>query len=373
MKIYCIKLDAMPFNNEVLLLQKKVKGYLQRQVAGLFTINACIQLFTGKVTCSLTPKGIGYHNWMDSKRDNGRVNFDWEKEFIQFYLEEKKFNFISRNVLGLYLVYGLDKYNFLMKDSSTVMDRFDKNKWVLPTRWSSEIAQSILIGTGEKAAQAINDEIEYVKKIQSRKVKGNEFYFISYNHYHIACQWGANSPAQLKNAQKRAWKNAFDVLKCWDFEEEDALFWFFSDHGAWFHPSITANPLPDHYFVWNIVKDNTGSKIKPPQVMSIQDFPKAIKNIVENKKVFEPYSKDRIFLTEDGRAAIDATRMTTAIACQVDLEQRQLRHTSYHLGNKKFVHKRTFLDDKGFILKTENGKRWLWQEEELKNNFDWVV
>jgi len=363
----------MPYCTEVDTLQKKVKGALTHQVGGVFTINACIQLLSGRLSCDLTPNGIGYNNWKTSKDSDGNISFNWDKALLPFFLEREGFKFVSRNILGLYLVYGLDKYSNISANSTTVMDRFDNNKWVLPARWSSEIAASILIGTGKPADQATEDEIKYVQKIQSTKATKPEFHFISYNHYHIACQWGFENAASLAETQGRAAKHLLRIMNSWDFEEDDALFWVFSDHGAWFHPSIDAYPLPNHYYVWSIIKDNTKIPSGPiPKTTSIQDFTPAIHNKIQGNDLFTDMPDDRIFLTEDGRAAIDASRMTTAIACQV-ISDTKISHTCYHLGDNSFLSRTTHLDDSGFVASTEPSKRCSEQEAALKQNFEWVL
>ena len=60
MKIYCIKVDALPFCQEVLQIQNQVNGTLLRQVSGAYTLSSLIQMFTGKLSSDYEPQGVGY-------------------------------------------------------------------------------------------------------------------------------------------------------------------------------------------------------------------------------------------------------------------------------------------------------------------------
>jgi len=183
-----------------------------------------------------------------------------------------------------------------------------------------------LIGTGERAKRAIELEIEYTQQIQS--TKGDKFYFINYLHPHAICQWNRGNN-----------ENLFKILEGWDFNE-DAIFWFFSDHGPWTHLGMQPKPL--HFYTWAIIK---GFDIQQP-VISIKDFALMIRE----KSI--PSYIDRMFLTEDARERFGKMKMTTAIACQITKDM-ECQYTSYH---------------DGIFSTTEYPK----QIQALKDGFEWV-
>lgn len=57
MKIYAIKIDAMPYCQEVLALADMCKGKLKRQISGCYTGETMVQFLTGRNSSDLEPRG----------------------------------------------------------------------------------------------------------------------------------------------------------------------------------------------------------------------------------------------------------------------------------------------------------------------------
>lgn len=63
MKIYCIKIDAMPFCPEILKIAKLTYRMLLRQISGAYTLSSLIQMFTGRISSDFESRGVGYCLW----------------------------------------------------------------------------------------------------------------------------------------------------------------------------------------------------------------------------------------------------------------------------------------------------------------------
>jgi len=323
MKIYCIIIDTMPFCPEVLEINNMVKGDLLRQVSGCYTLTSLAQMLTGKLSTDLEPSGIGYGTWSDRLDSNGIVDWKWLETSIPFYLwKEKDFKFISRNLDILTVLFAFKKYPQFYKDSK---------------------------GYNEA------EQHEYIKRIQGES-KGNTFHFLNYRNFHDACQrsYKFDGDALYKNQRIAGQEILGYFEKDWDFSEPDSLFWFFSDHGAWFHPHFHGYPFVQNFYTWAIVKDNLENPIDIKQkVISTQDFPLILRHKFGNVPLPE-FSKDRIFLTEDGRAGIKLKEITTAIACRFKNWSGdfplQLSYLIYHHPADNFLQRKVKFDRDGFTI-----------------------
>ena len=332
MKIYCIKIDSMPFCPEVFEINKLIKGSMSRQVGGCFTTNTVVQMLTGKLTSDLYPHGIGYRTGKEWLSD-GCIDWPWLKESLPFDLSKIGYKFISRNPAVISGVLGFLKYPEFYSDSYV-------------PGW--DLATNVLgnIGVENALPERFNlSEEEYIKKIQSSDEE-NVFHFINYNYAHDACMRGTSS-CNLYEHQKSASKITLELLKYWDFTEKNALFWIFSDHGCWNFPGFGGYPLIQNFYTWVILKDNTDfRKVMLPSVISAQDFYSLIKYKLDESLIF---NKRNIFFTEDGRDGIDPYKSTTAMACEFVEYPTQMTYLIYHEPDNKFLQKMAYFYDNGAL------------------------
>ena len=357
MKIYCIKIDSMPFCSEVLQMQKLIKGSLTRQVSGCFTTETVVQMLTGKYSSLLHSHGIGYNTWteqvqdlsialyvpIDIRPDEGLPNWSWLKQSIPCLLAKKEFKVKAKDPGVLCGVLGFLRYPEFYQRS--LISLFKSNE------------------TGD---------IEYIKQIQNDDDK-KVLHFINYAHYHRACDSSSNLE-EMHNAQKQAGEDVLKILSAYDFTEPDSLFWIYSDHGPWRFPEFGGYPKPLNFFTWSIIKDNTKNPISPTlPVSSAQDFYQAVLSKFDNNLKPFPQDKDRIYITEDGRMSINSLRSTTAMACKfckwVDNMPLLMKQIIYHEPDNKFVQNNIVFDE------VENYET-VEPEDDLKNSlrssFDWV-
>lgn len=356
MKIYCIKLDAMPFCSDVLRIQDKVNGHLVRQVSGCFTTETMVQMLTGKHSSLLQKHGIGYTTWMDYVKDmskavgriedrpmDGVTDWPWIKESIPLLLRKKGFKCTAKNPSILCGLFGFIRY--------------------------PDFYKRITLSGRTK-------EIEYTEQIQSEKNE-NILHFISYSHFHSACD-NSGSKIQMEKAHQQAGKNILDLFSYYDFSEPDTLFWIYSDHGPWRHPDFGGYPKPINFFTWAIIKDNTELPVVPKlKVISAKDFFQVILSKFDNTLVPFTQDKNKIYITEDGRLNINPKKSTTAIACKfLDWESvipTAMRYLIYHKPDNRFLQKDIGLDENGFVLSESEKMK---EDEELMDallsNFNWI-
>lgn len=363
MKIYCVKFDTMPFCSEVLKMAEIMNGTLVRQVSGCFTLSTLIQMFTGKQPSDHEPQGVGYTLWQTKVNEKNQVVWPWIREFIQFYLLKKGFEFKGRNHGGVLHVLGLETFPEFRNNSSALDTIID----VRDGAWITEAAANAMLGSGERALKYKDIEFSYIDECQ-KPTKKNIFYFISYNHYHNVCQWFGR---ELKGGPP-----VIELVKHFDFSEPDSLFWFFSDHGCWARPSLKRYPRPQHFYTWAIVRDNSKNPISfSSKIISAEDFTPMILAKFGDGSV--PSSKNRIFFTEDGRQEHDPNSSTTAIACRFNEQptgfSSKMSYLTYHLSNDHFLQKSAEFDEIGMLKREEKISK---IDENLKEalvqRFKWV-
>jgi len=124
MKIYCIKIDCMPFGSDALQIQKIVNGKFVRQVSSCFTQESLIQLWTGKMSSEIVPEGMGY-NYLDHNKPN------WRYELIHSDLIKKNYKLFSRNSIEINHMFGISD----IVENTSVLDVFDNKEYVMRYRW----------------------------------------------------------------------------------------------------------------------------------------------------------------------------------------------------------------------------------------------
>ena len=337
MKIYCIKFDGLPFRSEVFRMRDLVNGKLVRQIGGCFTIETMAQMLVGKNSSQLKPHGIGYTSWMDECKDitkavgpiqnrdiDGIPDWSWLKDTVPFVL---KLKLEAVNPPTLCGCFGYIRHKEMY------------SRVILPNN--------------------IGAHHEYIKKIQASS--DDKMYVINYGQAHDACELSVDKN-DLERRQHVATDYLLSVLKLWNFNEPDALFWIFSDHGHWRLPELGGYPYDHNFITWAIVKDN-----RVENVPLMQNFISA--------KDFYSYTVDGqwpvrdFYFTEDGRMNINSKRSTTAIVCKVSGDS--VKVAIYHEPDNKFIQRnyRCFDYELSFVSETEVEEDLV---EKLKSNFEWV-
>ncbi len=127
-----------------------------------------------------------------------------------------------------------------------------------------------------------------------------------------------------KKRRKLSLKETMNIMKQWDYNEPDSLFWFFSDHGRW--GDLQDHPIPKHFLSWALVKDNiTKNQLKINSLfISIEDFyPAMIHKFIynnfmptDNVILQQKQDQNRLYFNEDGRRKVDLFDSTSAYACK---------------------------------------------------------
>ncbi len=327
MKIYFIKLDTMPFCNDVKRLVDISGGIFLRHIAGCSTLPSVVPMLTGKLASDLTPHGIGYNTWKTSLNNENHPEYSWAKNYLHFNFLKKKFRFVNRNFGDFLKIIGLEAYPQFSNDHTTPYDQHDGYSYLYLTE------------RGDEWFESRKNEFQWINKIQNGDKKNNVFYFINYSHFHATVE---RTTLEEHNYKCRiAGQNVVEILNHYDFSEAGSLFWIYSDHGPWQHPSFDKYPQPDHFYTWAIVRDNTENPLQfPSKVLSHMDFKYFLESKIQKIQKVMPSSKDRIFFTEDGRAPY-GEKMTTAIACQFrnwdEKFPKNMTYVTWHEVEKIFV------------------------------------
>ena len=365
-KIYNILFDALPLTNKIVSMGEQNKLVLLRQIGSCFTNNSIIQMLTGVLPSDLRDHGMGHlcHNQYRDK--NGNIKWPWESKFL--------FNIFNKNGWRIRFHNSCHYSNVLSNNVS-----FE--------RTTASPDDTTILNTGKIGDITTKKEKEAIRKMQSEKIKKNKLYLVRYTHYHISIDKRIIKKGKKKKNQKKkvAIKKSIELMKSWNFEEPNAIFWIWSDHGDWNSPYDFVHPIPQNYLSWSLVRDNTKNPIKvKSQFISLQDFFVTMMkkfdhplDLSEARSIADPQQENRIFYVEDGRKKINEDISTLAMACKfVDWKEnkpRGLSQVSYFKPDKKWVCKYTSLDKNGFDGKTIKHKEINTElKEHIKKRFNWV-
>lgn len=345
MKIYCILNDAIPLGN-------KLETYLQSkgfhhftQVTNCFSTTSTISLLTGKMPSDLKQGGIGYHTHFENKI-NGNTEYKWKDQLLTHKLYEQGWDIHFHNANWFYLTICNDKF---IKKTTSMPITVEKEE---EFRNKGNYNELLLDGNSD----FYKKEKEFINKIQAEKTNKNKFYFIKNNQYHqtIASKGDKNKALDL-------------IIKCfdyWDFEEDNALFWFFSDH----HDFTMIDKLckPPSVLSWACIKD-IGLFMVSPLINYIQ-----ISDFINSENFEYNKNKDRIYFSEDGRLSIDPLKSTTAVACKfvnwINNKANTMVQVSYFKSENKYY---------GFMYNLNTKKLQVYPvmtelKEALQRRFSWV-
>lgn len=351
MKIYCIKLDSMPFCKKILSINDMVKGHFLRQIGGAASLETACQMLTGKHSSLLEPHGMGHVLWQDKVKDLSKSvgpllsrpmeaypDWSWIEETLPLLLYEKGYKTEALNPFVLSGCFGFMKYPELYRHIEIPVHNYEAN-------------------------------YDYINKIQS----GQEdmLYFINYGLAHVA----VDTSSSLEDMNKKLEDDLDIILKVlqgWDFSESNALFWFYSDHGPWRWPYLGAFPEPRNFVTWVVLKDNVNVSITPElKLISATDFYSTMlsKFGIMNSTI----NKNRIYCTEDCRHALDCKKSTTAMACV--FRNNQLRYLTYNEIDNRFLQRECSYIEDIYDFSPYTEKETDFDEElltALRMNFGWV-
>ncbi len=306
MKIYCILLDATPENSKSIHFFDDRHFQRLHQISNCFTITSLVSMLTSYMPSDLIKGGIGYNSNRNYWRENGQVHWPFEDKYILSILKDHKWDIeIHVPIRQHYRQWFLESVSSRYKVTS--VENRKMNLKEMYRCWSLD---------NEMLNDHILEEKSYIKKIQSEDVK-NKFYLFAYNYYHFpACQ-------ELDHLCPMMMEKQLNVLSSWDFDEEDALFWIFSDHDCGLNFDYKCQPIA--FNMWAQVKDNTKYPLCiESRYTSIRDFaPTVLRKLgISHKCGDETYSiemnqdSDRIYYVEDSRMANERWKSVTFVACK---------------------------------------------------------
>ena len=346
MKIYCILCDSVPLGNILEDYLKLKRFHHFTQVSNYFTTTSIISLLTGKLPSDLEEGGIGYHTHFNYKV-NGKIEYSWKEQLLIYELYYANWNIHFHNATWFYPTICND--NFIEKSCSYPVKVEDMQKYYDTQK--KDYVRELL----SKDSLYYKKEKEFIRKIQTEKTKKNKFYFIKNNQYHEALVNKTNKEKALKLIEQ--W------FGYWDFEEEDAIFYIFSDH----HDFTKIDKLckAPSMLTWACVKVNSQIPINfKRHYIHIKDF--------SEFDYEEAEDRDRIYFTEDARCNIDTQNSTTAVVCKfidwVNNRPKRLVQVSYFKPENKYY---------GFVYDLESKKLQPYPvlnelKQALRGRFEWI-
>jgi len=322
---------------------------LLRQVGGCFTTTTCVQMFTGKLPSDLEENGIGYE--LCGKYRNpisGDIYWPWENQMLVNRLRAQDWQIRLHNGNWFSGQFLNNNPNAAVMSTAFPGGLEAESK----KTWGDKGTEQIMLGHGPDTVKFYADEAWSIRQMQAERSIKNTFYFVKYDQFHVATLQGSG---KLVAAGRLV-----ELMRQWDFNEPDAMFWFFSDHSDW--NTMTEHPHPNHYLLWALFKDNTAGAIKArSNFISARDFFSTVMNkfgysyepMPDVRSIQENQDLDRIYYTEDGRQRFDKNNSTTAIACRfIDwdgIKPCGLLQVSYFKPRNEFVCMLAHLNSAGFV------------------------
>ena len=328
-KIYFVLCDTMPLGVELKELASKNQMQLIQTIGGCFTMPCMIQLLTGQMPSDFIPNGLGYSTLEKYRsKSTKKLYFPWWNKTIIRWLQRRNWTIHLHNVLPDHWYYG-DVYTDSYEGgyAERAAEIFDNYHRTYSTRMMHPLflepytpKMGEIFGYKKRGSKKDwhANELQFIETLRKKKPKRSTFYFIEYLHYHSYDMYNLyiNSQGDEK-LRKGIITSMVDLLKAFDFNEPNAIFWFFGDHGIQRCENII--PKPAQYYSWALVKDNV-KRVEPlkTKIISMRDFPDIlIKKL--GYKISHPslVNKDKIYYVEDGRKKYGEFRSTTALAAQV--------------------------------------------------------
>tara|TARA_R110000824_G_scaffold391495_1_gene589292 strand:- start:7601 stop:8608 length:1008 start_codon:yes stop_codon:yes gene_type:complete len=305
MKIYCILFDTCPQHKEIEDLFKAKGLHYCDYITNSFTTTSLVSLFSGKTPSEMYPKGIGYYGTYRLLL-SPEEKAEWNKKIILNNLPED---------WEIHLHGDKNNYSFI-PDECCGIDR----------------------GYSEYIYTPDVNEKDFMRQMQDLPSDENHFIVLKYNHYHDA--------VDQRTPYSNAVSKFMDIINSIDFDEDNSLFWLFSDHGI--PPNIDSLMSPPHsWLTWVSVTDNITKKKVTKSKVYVLDFYNTIMNRIFKIKlpndVLDDFDYDKIYVTEDGRSAVDDkfSSCISAIKCLKDD-----KYVQFAYNKKQNIHRTILYNNK---------------------------
>jgi len=364
----------MPLSKELISLAAERGMQLLLQVGGCFSAASLTEMFTGVMPSDLLKEGLGYLS-LERYRDEQtkKIHVPWQAKTIQAALSKEGWKMHLHNVVPDSYLLG-DIYTDSYKGGYE--KRYQRVKDQHTSSYARNMMDDLLLKDDVAARAWQNRELNW---IQEHHGTSHTFYLIEHLHYHSR---GSVLRRGEQVNEDLLRKKTLDLIKAWDLEEPDTIFWFFSDHGE--QRASNVIPKADSWLSWVLFKDNTFLDLKATsKLIAIRDFVPTILKILDYPYLKDPESKPideltdqgRIFFVEDGRKRFDEYHSTTALACspirwRSGIPTRILQ-TCYFTVNQRFYHHLNLLDVQGFYQRSFSSCS-VELKRILQERFEWV-
>ncbi|EKX41508.1 hypothetical protein GUITHDRAFT_112481 [Guillardia theta CCMP2712] len=320
MKIYCILLDALPWSSggegarhardntagESLaeIARARSLRHVHQVSTGMFTTTTLLSMLTGTLPSDVVPGGVGYlahhedryYEWMKDRK----IHLFQHLMAAGFKIKlHNHLDFILRMLLG-----------YRSDDPLTEFRTDSSGEW-----WNIELSSTnVREGSFDASMQTFEEfddeelcgryyELEeaYIRQLQSKSSETNTFFFTQQQDWHDS--WYTKRLSAMRRSRRRT----LEWLKLWNFDEPDAVFWIFSDHGYQVETVIS----PKDTLTWMLFRDNRPQPMHPMRsVISSVDFYSTIMCLLgktdhQDTEALVPINKaaslERVFLGEDSR------------------------------------------------------------------------
>jgi hypothetical protein len=401
MKIYCLLIDAMPSTAELQEFAQNNNFQWSKQISNCFTTATLCNMFTGFNSTDIVPGGLAYHSMANPEmkklkwiEDESFHLVDIAKQNNWKWTSIGRVPFFARDLLGVPQLDPTFKcdptkqghldtlYDFsLYEETLNTNDRFSHLECagIHPDGTKNFFWDGM--GDDTLRSKYLENQKNWIEKTQSKKEDGIYFFQnVLWSHH----KWGPNA----KNEEDTK-SDILNWLKMWDFEEEDACFWIFSDHGDDADDFMT----PKSYLSWTMIRDNNenlqGRQVKP--IISSMDFYQFAREKMEGKKlsnplhsasIYEGVDPNRIYFLEDARMHTNINKMVaaSAIMLQPHPDHTHLLQVCHHnTYQKTYVYSCDFSDVNQLSLGAAEYKTAQHIEEvkllrdSLFNRFSWLV
>jgi len=336
MKIYTILFDTVPQHPRIKEVFKSKNLHYSDFITNSCTVTTLVSLFSGKTPSEMRSTGIGHsHTYALLPKD-----------------EQKKWN---EKIL----------FNMLPDDWKIhlhAMPRTRGDDNLIPTCWpmyrdpnttpglrDCKLLPDDICGRDREFKfydyQKDEDERNFIRKMQNLPSDENHFIVLKYNHFHD-CERGKHEDVISL---------FIDIINTIDFEEENSLFWIFADHGEPGGVDTMMRP-PMSWLSWVSVVDNiTNEKVTKDRIYML-DYYNTIMNRIygedtnkyekreRSEDVLSEVDKDRIYVVEDGRSAVDEWNCTTVSAVKYLNENEFIQLTRHSPQGPHGIHENDILN-----------------------------
>jgi hypothetical protein len=331
-------------------------------------------MLTGKLLSDLLEGGIGGKTWGEYRNHwTGMVRYPWANEILTDM-------FVRAD-------WSVHIHNFHNFKSFLDSNPYYKFSHTFPLPVTTEISKDFILRQSKFMNECYEDEIKYIHDIQAARPSRNTVHFICWDqfHYDIISQDVPNGHKEGHAPEDRFQ----ELISQFDFNEPDALFWIFTDHGDWGFGNLRYGyPEPANYLTWACVKDNTADPLQiNSRYISIRDFYPTMVNkfgLTEAPvpdwcgrfPITRPQDRDRILFVEDGRENIDSLHCTSAVACRfvdwIDDVPQGVLQVAYHKPADRFVGLRTSMNNVGSPTNSEDRDVDPVLKEALMSRIRWI-